>query len=77
MNNTIISALNEQFYIDCKVVSTKREYPSYTGIEKWIIITDLTEKELNERYAEQVTLFFGLMFICAIFVLNIPCKGST
>ncbi len=54
MNNTIISALNEQFYIDCKVVSTKREYPSYTGIEKWIIITDLTEKELNERYAEQV-----------------------
>ena len=54
MNNTIISAFDEQFYIDCKVVSTKREYPSYTGIEKWIIITDLTEEELNERYAEQI-----------------------
>lgn len=25
----------------------------------------------------EVTLFFGLMFICAIFVLNTPCKGST
>ena len=54
MNNTIISALDEQFYIDCKVVSTKREYTSYTGIQKWIIITDLTEEELNERYAEQI-----------------------
>ena len=54
MNKTIISALNEQFYIDCKVVSTKREYPSYTGIEKWIIITDLTEEELNGKYAEQI-----------------------
>lgn len=54
MNNTIISALDEQFYIDCKVVATKYEYPQYTGIEKWIIITDLTEEELNSKYAEQI-----------------------
>ena len=54
MNNTIISALDEQFYIDCKVVATKYEYPQYTGIEKWIIITDLTEEELKSKYAEQI-----------------------
>lgn len=54
MNNTIISALDEQFYIECKVVATKYEYPRYTGIEKWIIITDLTEEELSDKYAEQI-----------------------
>jgi len=55
MNNTNISAVAEQFYIDCEVVETKHEYPQYTGIEKWIIITDLTEEELITKYAEQVT----------------------
>ena len=54
MNNTNISAVAEQFYIDCEVVETKYEYPQYTGVEKWIIITDLTEEELNSKYAEQI-----------------------
>ena len=54
MNNTTISALDEQFYIDCEVIETKYEYPQYTGVEKWIIITDLTEEELNSKYAEQI-----------------------
>jgi len=54
MNNTNISAVAEQFYIDCEVIETKYEYPQYTGVEKWIIITDLTEEELNNKYAEQI-----------------------
>mgnify|MGYP002649057154 CR=1 FL=1 len=54
MNNNIFTAQNEQFYIDCEVIETKYEYPQYTGVEKWIIITDLTEEELNSRYAEQI-----------------------
>ena len=44
MNNNIFTAQNEQFYIDCEVIETKYEYPQYTGVEKWIIITDLTEE---------------------------------
>lgn len=54
MNNTNISAQSEQFYIDCEVIETKYEYPQYTGVEKWIIITDLTEEELKGKYAEQI-----------------------
>ena len=54
MNNTNISAQSEQFYIDCEVVETKYEYPQYTGVEKWIIITDLTEEELKGKYADQI-----------------------
>ena len=38
MNNTIISALDEQFKKDCKVINLKYEYPGYTGIEQWAII---------------------------------------
>ena len=41
MNNIIISALDEQFKKDCKVINLKYEYPGYTGIEQWAIITDL------------------------------------
>ena len=52
----IINALDEQFHIDCEVVETKYEYPQYTGIEKWIIITDLTVEELESKYAEQIAL---------------------
>ena len=54
MKNNIFNAQNEQFYIDCEVIETKYEYPQYTGVEKWIIITDLTEEELNGKYAEQI-----------------------
>ena len=54
MNNNIISALIEQFYIDCEVIETQYEYPHYTGVEKWIIITDLSEEELNNKYGKQI-----------------------
>ena len=54
MNKNIISALIEQFYIDCEVIETQYEYPHYTGVEKWIIITDLTEEELNNKYGKQI-----------------------
>ena len=54
MDNKIISALDEQFKKDCQVIETKTEYPQYTGIEKWIIITELTEEELNLKYSEQI-----------------------
>ena len=57
MNNIINDAQNEQFYIDCEVIETKFEYPQYTGVEKWIIITELTEEELNNKYAEQIAQF--------------------
>ena len=42
MNNIIISALDEQFKKDCKVINLKYEYPGYTGIEK--VLLELTEE---------------------------------
>ena len=47
MNTYYLSALDEQFKYECKVINLSYEYPGYTGKEKWAIITDLTEEELS------------------------------
>lgn len=57
MNKYYISALDEQFKFECKVINLSYEYPGYIGEEKWAIITGLTEEELNERYAEKIASF--------------------
>ena len=38
---------------ECVILSLEKEYPGYTGTEKWMIITDLTENEFAEQYPEQ------------------------
>lgn len=40
----------ELFAIDCKPINLRYEYTGYTGTEKYGIITELTEKELYEKY---------------------------
>ena len=35
---------------DCKLINLKYEYNGYTGDEKWAIITELSVKELWEKY---------------------------
>lgn len=57
MNTYYLSALDEQFKYECKVINLSYEYPGYTGKEKWAIITDLTEKELIEKYDEIISSY--------------------
>lgn len=66
-NNTFISALDEQFKNDCEVINLRYEYPGYTGTEQWAIVTDLSEKELAERYAEQITPYKPFIVLSASF----------
>ena len=54
MKKIIISALDEQFKKDCKVINLKYEYPGYIGNAKYGVITALTEDKLNQRYAAQL-----------------------
>ena len=42
------------FKTDCKVLRMKQEYPGYTGDILWIIVSDLTEEQIFERYPEEV-----------------------
>ena len=34
------------------ILNLEKEYPGYTGTEKWMIITDLIEEEFASRYPE-------------------------
>ena len=35
------------------ILNIEKEYPGYTGTEKWMIITDLSEEQFAELYPEQ------------------------
>ena len=57
----------ELFKTECKVVCLEYEYPNYTGIEKWAIITDLSEEELNIKYADEIASFRPFVVLSAAF----------
>ncbi len=67
MNTYYLSALDEQFKCDCKVINLSYEYPGYTGDEKWAIITDLTEKELIEKYDEIISSYRPFILLSSLF----------
>ena len=46
-----------------KVLSTAREYPQFTGREKWIIVSEITEKELIARYKEEIDAYYPWIWI--------------
>ena len=56
MNTYYLTALDEQFKCDCKVINLSYEYLGYTGEGKWAIITDLPVEELIEKYEEIRTI---------------------
>ena len=67
MNTYYLSALDEQFKYDCKVINLSYEYPGYTGEEKWAIITDLTEEELSEKYEEIISSYRPFIILSSLF----------
>lgn len=67
MNTYYLSALDEQFKYECKVINLSYEYPGYTGKEKWAIITDLTEEELSEKYDEIISSYRPFILLSSLF----------
>lgn len=67
MNTYYLSALDEQFKYECKVINLSYEYPGYTGKEKWAIITYLTEKELIEKYDEIISSYKPFILLFSLF----------
>lgn len=50
-NKTItVQELKEQFIQECTILDPKKEYPGYTGKEKYFIVTTLSESELKRKY---------------------------
>lgn len=57
MSNNFISALEEQFNKDCKVINIRYEYEGFSGTERYIIASCLTEKEIWNKYPKQAKLY--------------------
>lgn len=45
-----VTEQEELFTTECKLINLKYEYQGYTGDENWAIVSELTEKELLEKY---------------------------
>ena len=57
MSNNVISALEEQFNKDCKIINIRYEYEGFSGKERYIIASCLTEKEIWNKYPKQAKLY--------------------
>ena len=54
MTKLSVEKQEELFAKDCKLINLRYEYQGYTGTEKWAVITELTEKELRDKYPDVI-----------------------
>lgn len=52
MTKLTLTEQEELFAKDCKLINLRYEYTNYTGKEKWVVVTELTEKELRKKYPD-------------------------
>ena len=58
MKNTYTATQQEELFAkDCKLINLKYEYTGYTGQEKWAIITELSEEELQKIYPDIISRY--------------------
>lgn len=63
MRQTNLDDLKEHFQNECKVINLKYEYEGYIGKEQWAIISELTEKELFEKYPDIVKQYMPFVLL--------------
>lgn len=64
MTTTLFNTKSEEFKNECKLINLKYEYGNgYIGKEKWAIITELSEKELLEKYPEQIEEYMPFILL--------------
>ncbi len=63
MAKSQFDVLKEEFQNECKVINLKYEYEGYTGEEQWAIITELSEKELFEKYPDIISRYIPFVLL--------------
>ena len=56
----------DQFKLDCKIINLKYEYPSYKGNTSWAIVSELTERELLEKYPEEIKKYIPFVWLSSV-----------
>ena len=62
-NKLTLTEQEELFAKDCKLINLKYEYNGYTGDERWAIITELSVKELWEKYPLVIERYFPFVHL--------------
>ena len=63
MAKSQFDVLKEEFQNECKVINLKYEYEGYTGEEQWAVITELSEKELFEKYPDIISRYIPFVLL--------------
>lgn len=63
-----VQELKEQFIQECTILDPKKEYPGYTGKEKYFIVTTLSESELKRKYKGIIGLFKPYLMLDTSFI---------
>lgn len=63
MSKGKLDILNDEFRNECKVINLKYEYEGYIGEEKWAIVSELTEKELLEKYPDIISRYIPFVLL--------------
>lgn len=53
---------------ECTILDPKKEYPGYRGKEKYFIVTNLSETELNSKYASLIESFKTYLLLNKSFI---------
>lgn len=53
----------EAFKRDCRIVNMKREYPGYTGEILWLVVSRLSEQQIEEMYTAEIKLFSPYIYM--------------
>lgn len=48
---------HNEFRKNCRLVNLKYEYPGLVGDIEWLIVSDYSEKELQNRYSEEIGMY--------------------
>ena len=67
MTKSQLDVLKEEFQNECKVINLKYEYEGYNGKEQWAIISELTEKEILEKYKPFVQDYIPFLVLPLIY----------
>ena len=68
-NKLTLTEQEELFAKDCKLINLKYEYNGYTGDERWAIITELSVKELREKYPLVIERYSPIRFFIRFYRL--------
>lgn len=57
MKKLTVNKQEELFAQDCKLINLRYEYSGFTGMEKWAIITELSEEALWDKYPDVISRY--------------------